>query len=332
MMCMPTVLVTGGAGYVGSHCCKAFAQAGWNVVVLDDLSRGHRQAVRWGPLVEARIDDAVAVAAALREHRPDLVAHFAAYAYVAESVERPDLYYANNSAATLSLLETMRAEGFFRLLFSSTCASYGHPAYLPIDEKHPQAPINPYGWSKFVVERMLEDYAPAFGFASIALRYFNAAGCDLDGEIGEDHDPEPHVIPLALKAALDRSGPFRVLGTDYDTRDGSAVRDYIHVSDLADAHVLAGARLLAGSTGAEVFNLGTGRGTTVLEIADAVDRATGGGLVVERGPRRPGDPAALVASANKARSVLGWEPVRSDIGTIVETALRWERRKRDVAS
>lgn len=325
---MPTVLVTGGAGYVGSHACKAFAQAGWNVVVLDDLSRGHAHAVKWGPLIRARIDDTVAVADALRAHRPDLVAHFAAYAYVGESVERPDIYYANNSVATLSLLETMRAEGCLRLLFSSTCASYGHPAYLPIDEKHPQSPINPYGWSKFIIERMLEDYARAFAMDSIALRYFNAAGCDPDGDIGEDHDPETHAIPLAIAAALDRSGVFKVFGTDYDTRDGSAVRDYIHASDLADAHVRAGTRLIEGAKGVDVFNLGTGRGTTVLEVAAAVGLATGGHLVVERGPRRPGDPATLVASADKAGALLEWRPTRSDIDTIVETAVRWERRKR----
>lgn len=321
-------MVTGGAGYIGSHCCKAFSRAGWDVVVLDDLSRGNADAVRWGPLVHAGIDDVDAVSNALREHRPDLVAHFAAYAYVGESVERPDRYYANNSAATLALIETMRANSCTRLLFSSTCASYGRPSYLPIDELHPQVPINPYGWSKFIIERMLEDYAAAFGFQSIALRYFNAAGCDPDGEIGEDHDPETHAIPLAVAAALDRAAAFRVYGTDYDTRDGSAVRDYIHVSDLADAHVRAGARLLGGTSGADVFNLGTGRGTTVLEVAAAVDRATGGGLVVECAPRRPGDPAALVASAEKARSILGWEPTLSDVDIIVETALRWQRRRR----
>jgi UDP-arabinose 4-epimerase len=325
---MPTVLVTGGAGYVGSHGCKAFAADGWEVVVLDDLSRGHREAVRWGPLVEARIDDAAAVGDALARFRPDLVAHFAAFAYVGESVERPDLYYRNNTAATLALLEAMRASDCRRLLFSSTCASYGHPTYLPIDEQHPQAPVNPYGWSKFVVERMLEDYAAAFGFSTTALRYFNAAGCDPDGEIGEDHEPETHAIPLAIAAALDRTGAFCVHGTDYDTRDGSAVRDYIHVSDLADAHVLAGARLLDAGPGAEVFNLGTGRGTTVLEIADAVSRATGGDMAVTRGPRRPGDPAALVASAAKAQAVLGWEPRRSSIDEIVGSALRWQRHRR----
>jgi UDP-arabinose 4-epimerase len=319
-----TVLVTGGAGYVGSHCCKAFAAAGWQVVTLDNLSRGWRDAVRWGPLIEGDIADEPTVIAAIEQYRPDLVAHFAAFAYVGESVEQPDIYYRNNSVGTLALLEAMRKAGLKRLLFSSTCASYGHPVRLPIDESHPQAPINPYGWSKFIIERMLEDYARAYGFSSIALRYFNAAGCDPDGEIGERHEPETHAIPLAITAALRADGVFRVFGTDFDTRDGSAVRDYIHVSDLADAHVLAGERLL-GSEGADIFNLGTGTGTTVLEIAAAVDRATGGGLRLQHDPRRPGDPAMLVASAEKARRELGWIPTRSDIDMIVRTALAWQQ-------
>ena len=321
---MRKVLVTGGAGYVGSHCCKAFAAAGWEVVVLDNLSRGWRDAVRWGPLIEADIADEAAVIAAIERYKPDLVAHFAAFAYVGESVEQPDLYYRNNSVGTLALLEAMRKAGLKRLLFSSTCASYGHPVRLPIDETHPQAPINPYGWSKFIIERMLEDYARAYGFSSIALRYFNAAGCDPEGEIGERHEPETHAIPLAIAAALKADGAFNVLGTDFDTRDGSAVRDYIHVSDLADAHVLAAERLLT-SEGADVFNLGTGTGTTVLEMAAAVARATGTALPLIHAPRRAGDPATLVASAEKARHELGWTPTRSDIDMIVRTALAWQQ-------
>ncbi len=285
---MKTVLVTGGAGYVGSHCAKAFSQAGWQVVTLDNLSRGWADAVKWGPLVQADIADRDAVERTIRQYQPDIVAHFGAYAYVGESVQQPDLYYANNSASTLALLEAMRACGLARLLFSSTCASYGNPVRLPIDESHPQSPINPYGWSKFIIERMLEDYARAYGFASIALRYFNAAGCDPDGEIGERHEPETHAIPLAIAAALN-GGTFDVLGTDHDTRDGSCIRDYIHVCDLADAHVLAAERLLE-TTGAEVFNLGTGNGTSVLEIVAAVNRATGGSLHARHAPRRDGDP------------------------------------------
>jgi len=328
---MKTILVTGGAGYVGSHCCKAFAARGWTVVTLDNLSRGFADAVKWGPLVVADIADREAVASAIEAHAPDVVAHFAAYAYVGESVDRPELYYQNNSAGTLALLETMRATGVRSLLFSSTCASYGHPVRLPIDESHPQAPINPYGWSKFIIERMLADYAVAHSLNSIALRYFNAAGCDPDGEIGENHEPETHAIPLAIQAAED-GGVFRVNGLDFDTRDGSAVRDYIHVADLADAHVLAAERLVSGpGYGAEVFNLGTGVGTTVLEVAAAVNRATGDRLRVEHGPRRPGDPATLVAAADKARAILGWTPSRSGIDTIVATALAWERKRRAAA-
>lgn len=322
---MKTVLVTGGAGYVGSHCCKAFAAAGWRVVTLDNLSRGWACAVKWGPLIEADIADSAAVEAALRKFEPDVVAHFAAYAYVGESVDRPEIYYQNNSAGTLALLEAMRACGQRRVLFSSTCASYGHPVSLPIDEEHPQSPINPYGWSKFIIERMLEDYARAHNFDSIALRYFNAAGCDPDMEIGERHEPETHAIPLAIAAGL-AGGIFNVFGTDFETRDGSAIRDYIHVCDLADAHVLAAERLVSGAgRGADVFNLGTGRGTSVLEIAAAVNRATGGGLKLLHGPRREGDPAELVASAQKALDVLGWLPKRSDIDFVVHTALAWQR-------
>ncbi|WP_150290553.1 UDP-glucose 4-epimerase GalE [Sphingobium estronivorans] len=324
---MKTVLVTGGAGYVGSHCCKAFAAAGWNVVTLDNLSRGWASAVKWGPLIEADIADRAAVESALREYRPDVVAHFAAYAYVGESVAQPDIYYQNNSAGTLALLEAMRACGQRHILFSSTCASYGNPVRLPIDETHAQSPINPYGWSKFIIERMLEDYARAYDFQSIALRYFNAAGCDPDGEIGERHEPETHAIPLAIAAGI-AGGAFNVFGTDFDTRDGSAIRDYIHVCDLADAHVLAAERLLRGEgTGADIFNLGTGNGTSVLEIAAAVNRATGGRLQLLYAPRREGDPAQLVASAQKARDVLGWAPTRSDIDSIVDTALAWQLRQ-----
>jgi UDP-arabinose 4-epimerase len=320
---MRTVLVTGGAGYVGSHACKAFARAGWQVVALDNLSRGWPEAVRWGPLVVGDIADAACVQAALDQYRPDVVAHFAAYAYVGESVEQPDIYYRNNSVGTLNLLDVLRGSPCRRVIFSSTCASYGHPVRLPIDETHPQAPINPYGWSKFIIERMLEDYAVAYGLTSTSLRYFNAAGCDPEGEIGERHEPETHAIPLAIAAAV-QGGVFRVNGTDFDTRDGSAVRDYIHVSDLADAHVLAAERLLS-TEGAQVFNLGTGTGTSVLELVAAVERATGERLHVEYGPRRPGDPATLVAAADKARQELGWKPSRSDIDTIVETALAWQR-------
>ncbi|MDK4701976.1 UDP-glucose 4-epimerase GalE [Rhizobium sp. CNPSo 4062] len=323
---MRTVLVTGGAGYIGSHCCKAFAEAGWSVVTYDNLSRGWRDAVKWGPLVEGDIADAETVAATLRQYRPDVVAHFAAYAYVGESVEFPELYYRNNTFGTLVLIEEMLKAGINRLIFSSTCASYGIPSRTPIDESHPQWPINPYGWSKFMIERMVEDFARARGLNAVMLRYFNAAGCDPDGEIGERHEPETHVVPLAIEAAIRSGRTFTINGTDFDTRDGTAIRDYIHVSDLAQAHVLGGEKLLRDE-GVHVYNLGTGNGTTVRELVDAVSRISRRGLPVAYGPRRAGDPPALVAAADKAERELGWVPRHSGINRIIETALAWYRRR-----
>ncbi|TPK79051.1 UDP-glucose 4-epimerase GalE [Mesorhizobium sp. B2-4-17] len=323
---MKTVLVTGGAGYIGSHCCKAFAESGWSVIAYDNLSRGWRDAVKWGPIVEGDISDAATVSAALRQYRPDVVAHFAAYAYVGESVEHPELYYRNNSFGSLVLLEEMLKVGVDKLIFSSTCASYGVPVRSPIDEMHPQSPINPYGWSKFIIERMVDNLSSAHGLNAVILRYFNAAGCDPDGEVGERHEPETHVIPLAIEAAIRPGRIFTVNGTDFDTRDGTAVRDYVHVTDLARAHVLAGEKLLRDK-GVDVYNLGTGTGTTVKELVDAVNRASGSRLPVVYGPRRAGDPPALVAAAGKACRELGWTPEQSGIDRIVETALAWYRSR-----
>jgi UDP-arabinose 4-epimerase len=320
-----TVLVTGGAGYVGSHCCKAFARAGWNVVTLDNLSRGWRDAVRWGPLIECDIRDLVEVRGAFEKFKPDLVAHFAAFAYVGESIDDPAIYYGNNTEGTLALLNSMRAAGCHRLLFSSTCASYGVPRSFPVDETHPQAPINPYGWSKMIIERMLEDFGKAYGIGSVSLRYFNAAGCDPEGEIGERHEPEPHAIPLAIEAARRTDRPFTILGTDFPTPDGSAIRDYIHVNDLARAHLLAGEMLLQRG-GTHVFNLGTGVGTSVLELIETVKRVAKREPAVRHGPRRSGDPAKLVASFAKAERELGWRPQHSQIEFIIETALNWRDR------
>lgn len=322
---MKTVLVTGGAGYVGSHACKAFAAAGWRVVVYDNLSRGWADAVKWGPLVQGDVLDRTTLEAALQSHRPDLVAHFAAVAYVGESVVDPAIYYRINTAGSSSLLEAMRNQGVSRLLFSSTCATYGDPVRLPIDETHPQSPVNPYGWSKLFVEQMIKDHAAAYGLSAVCLRYFNAAGADPDLDIGERHEPETHVIPLALRAALGRNAGFQIYGSDFETRDGSAIRDYIHVSDLADAHVLAAEALMTRS-GVAVYNLGTGAGTSLFELVQEVRQATGRNFQPLRGPRRPGDPAVLVASADKARNELGWKPTRSDIATILATALAWERK------
>lgn len=323
---MKNVLVIGGAGYVGSHCCKAFAAAGWKVTTFDNLSRGWREAVKWGPLIEGDLLNPQAISAAVRDVQPDLIAHFAAFAYVGESVARPELYYRNNSVGTLNLLDAMVEHGVTPLLFSSTCASYGVPLQLPIDESHPQVPINPYGESKLVAERMLRDYTAAHGLRTVALRYFNAAGADIDGEIGERHEPETHAIPLAIEAAITPGATFTVMGHDFDTRDGSAVRDYIHVADLAAAHVAAGEFALANQ-GSHVFNLGTGVGTTVLELLAAVERVSGYPPVVVMGQRRTGDPAALVASFAKAKDVLGWAPRYSEIDTIVKTALSWRMQQ-----
>lgn len=321
-----SVLVTGGAGYIGSHACKALAQAGYTPVVYDNLSRGHREAVRWGPLVEGEIADRAAVTAALRAHGVSSVMHFAAFAYVGESGTDPALYYRNNVVGTLALLDAMRDAGVGQIVFSSTCATYGLPERMPIAETTPQHPVNAYGETKLAIERVLYWYGQAYGVRSVALRYFNAAGCDRDGEIGEAHDPETHLIPLVLRAALGSAGPVSIFGTDYATPDGTAIRDYIHVEDLASAHVLA-IRYLADGGASTALNLATGQGYSVREIIAAVARATGRDVPQREAPRRPGDPPALVADPSLARSVLGWRAECSDLDTIIGTALAWERRR-----
>ena len=327
---MKTILVTGGAGYVGAHCAKRFAEAGWQVVCFDNLSRGWRENVRWGPLVVGDLLQPALLHNALMQWRPDIVAHFAALAYVGESVSNPDFYYRNNIVGSLNLLEAMRATGIRRLIFSSTCATYGVPQQIPIDETHPQQPINPYGWSKLMVERMIEGFVDAHELDAVILRYFNAAGGDPDGEIGERHEPETHAVPLAIAAALG-GDPFRTLGTDFPTPDGTAIRDYVHVSDLADAH-LAAADFLAGNSGRHIFNLGTETGTSVRELLAAVGRVVGTAVPTIDDARRPGDPAKLVAAAGHARKVLGWTPTRSDLDTIVATALRWHQHEQQLRS
>ena len=319
---MRTIFVTGGAGYVGSHCCKAFAAAGWRVVVFDNLYRGWRDLARFGEFVEGDILDLPRLTAAMVEARPDVVAHFAALTYVGESVADPARYYENNATGSWNILAAMRAAGCSKIIFSSTAATYGEPQEIPMPETHRQLPINPYGWSKLIVERMLHDYAAAYGLRYAALRYFNAAGADPDGEVGERHDPETHVIPLAIRGALSDEYVFTIFGDDFDTRDGTCVRDYVHVTDLALAHRLAADHLADGGEGG-AFNLGTGTGTTVKEIADAVETVSGKPLKRAVGPRRAGDPPTLVASNAKAREVLGWSPQRSDIAIIVKDAWAW---------
>ncbi|SAK48191.1 UDP-glucose 4-epimerase [Caballeronia fortuita] len=315
-------LVTGGAGYIGSHTCKMLARAGHTPIVFDNLSTGHADAVKWGPLCIGDLLDATALDAAFEEHRPDIVIHFAALAYVGVSMQDPASYYRVNVDGTQSLLDAMRRHDVSRIVLSSSCATYGIPAVLPITEDTPQHPVNPYGFTKLVTERMAADYARAYGLRWIALRYFNAAGTDPEGELGERHDPETHAIPLAIAAALGTGSAFNVMGTDYPTPDGSAVRDYVHVNDLADAHLRAMTHLLqGGDSGA--FNLATGRGTSVLELLDAVHAATGKRVNATLAKRRAGDPPALYAQAEKAQRVLGWKPQYTDIGPIVGTAAKW---------
>jgi UDP-glucose-4-epimerase GalE len=322
---MSTILVTGGAGYVGSHACKALAAAGHTPVTYDNLSRGHREFARWGPLEIGDIADAAKLDSAFARHRIDAVMHFAALAYVGESVEQPALYYRNNVGGTLELLEAMRRAGVKLLVFSSTCSTYGVPERMPITEDLPQQPINPYGMSKLVVERVLRDYEPAYGLRSVALRYFNAAGCDPDGEVGEDHDPETHLIPRVLMAADGMLPQVDVFGTDYPTPDGTCLRDYIHVADLADGHVRALAYLQRGGASTAI-NLGTGRAFSVREVIAAAERVTGRRIPVHEGPRRAGDPPVLVADATRARLVLGFAPGFTEIEPIVATAWRWHER------
>ena len=322
---LQSILVTGGAGYVGSHASKALAAAGCLPVVYDSLSRGHRNAVKWGPLIEGDLHDRPRLAEAMRAHRVDAVMHFAAFAYVGESVSCPELYYRNNVVGTLALLDAMREAGVGRMVFSSTCAVYGIPETVPIRETTARAPLNPYGETKLAIERALHWYGNAHGMRYAALRYFNAAGADPDGEIGENHDPETHLIPLVLRAALGSGEKLRIFGTDYPTRDGTAIRDYIHVSDLADAHVRA-LRYLAEGGDSIALNLGTGSGHSVREVVAAVERVTGRGVPQCEASRRPGDPPELVADATLARERLAWQPRYSDLDTIVRTALAWENR------
>jgi UDP-arabinose 4-epimerase len=319
---MAKILVTGGAGYIGSHVCKALAQRGHVPVTYDNLVNGHDWAVRWGPLEVGDIADRPALESVVARHAPEAVIHLAAYAYVGESVVDPGKYYRNNVAGSLTLLEVLRDRGVGRLIFSSTCAVYGIPEATPIEEDAQLAPINPYGASKRMIEQMLADFHVAHGLDSVSLRYFNAAGADPDAEIGEAHDPETHLIPLVLDAAQGARSHVTVYGDDYDTPDGTCIRDYIHVSDLAEAHLLA-LDWIQGRTGAHAFNLGNGRGFSVQEVIDSVRRVTGRPVTAEVGPRRPGDPPRLVGSADRARRALGWTPNHDELDAIVETAWRW---------
>jgi len=313
------VLVTGGAGFIGSHICKALWRAGLVPVAYDNLSTGHADNVRWGKLVQADIQDHFALRSAIAAFHVECVVHCAADAYVGESVENPQKYYRNNVAGSLALLDACLEQGIDRIVFSSSCATYGVPPILPIDERTEQAPINPYGRTKLIFEMMLKDYAAAYGLRFATLRYFNASGADPDGDLKERHDPETHLIPRALMAASGSAGQLQIFGSDYPTPDGTCVRDYIHVSDLARAHVAAVRQLLDGGPSL-TLNLGSGRGTSIQEVLNAIHRITSKAVPVSLEPRRPGDPPILYADTRKAETDLGFRPELSDIDTIIRTA------------
>lgn len=317
------ILVTGGAGYIGSHAVRHFLARGHDVRVYDNLSMGHRRAVPADRLIEADLAEAHRLDQVLVEHRTEAVVHFAASAFVGESVTNPAKYYRNNLVNTLTLLDALRRHGVQRFVFSSTCATYGVPLTVPITENEPQKPINPYGNGKLAVEFALADYSAAYGWGFAALRYFNAAGAAPDGSIGEDHKPETHLIPLVLQAAAGQRQAIQVFGTDYPTPDGTCVRDYIHVDDLAEAHLLALEKLSPGV--ALKLNLGTGRGYSVREVIRVAEEVTGKKVPVQEGPRRSGDPPVLVAAADRARRELGWTPKYAELRPIVETAWNWHR-------
>jgi UDP-glucose-4-epimerase GalE len=316
------ILVTGGAGFIGSQTCKALSRAGYLPVTYDDLSRGHDWAVQWGPLEVGNIADAERLGDVIRRYRPEAVVHFAGFGYVGESMDAPDIYYLNNVIRSGQMLETLRQRGLHNIVFSSSCATYGGVHERTIDESVEQRPISTYGFTKLVIERMLNDYGRAFGFRSLALRYFNAVGADPDGEIGECHEPEPHFLPCVLRVAAGREPFVAINGADYPTVDGTCVRDYVHVHDLARGHVLAVQGLLDGAvTGA--INLGTGRGSSLMEIIQVARRVTGRQITTVIKPRREGDPAYAVADARRAAQLLGWKPAFADVDQAVTHAWNW---------
>ncbi|HNT29587.1 MAG TPA: UDP-glucose 4-epimerase GalE [bacterium] len=320
------ILIAGGAGYIGAHTNKRFYQQGQKTIVLDNLSYGHQEFARWGEYVEADIDDIEALRSIFKKYSIEAVMHFCAFTYVGESVSDPYKYYVNNVANTLNLLQVMREFDVKYFVFSSTCATYGEPQKLPLTEDHPQAPINPYGESKLMVEHILRDFSRAYGLNYVALRYFNAAGADPDAEIGEWHEPETHLIPLVLDAALGKRENIKIFGTDYDTPDGTCVRDYIHVFDLADAHILALEYLKKGGE-STAFNLGNGSGYSVRQVIDVVRKVTSREIAVVEQERREGDPPVLVGGVAKAQTILGWQQQYPDLETIISTAWKWHEKQ-----
>jgi len=322
---MMNVLVVGGAGYIGSHMVKMLSNYGCSVTTLDDLSSGHRDAVLCGDFIQGNFGDRVVLDDTLSRGF-DVVMHFASFIQVGESIKHPEKYYRNNVTYTLGLLDAMRAHGVNKFIFSSTAAIFGEPQYTPIDEQHPLQPINPYGRTKLMVEHVLADYNLAYGFKSVCLRYFNAAGADPEGKLGERHDPETHLIPLVLQVASGRRPSISIFGNDYNTSDGTCIRDYIHIHDLCSAHWLALLSLMNGAD-SQSYNLGNGNGFSVKEVIDIVEQVTGRKISVVNGPRRYGDPARLVADSRLAGEKLGWQPQYAELATIIEHAWRWELRK-----
>jgi UDP-glucose 4-epimerase len=321
---MNEILVVGGAGYIGSHMCKYLFQNGFQPIVLDNLIYGHKEAVKWGPFYKGSTADKALLPKIFAQHCIKAVMHFAAFAYVGESVTDPAKYYVNNVSNTIALLEAMKDYDINVFIFSSTCATYGEPVEIPMTEGHPQRPINPYGRSKLMVEQILNDFSESYGLQSISLRYFNAAGADPDGELGEDHRPETHLIPLVLQTALGLREEISIFGDDYPTRDGTCIRDYIHINDLAQAHLLALEHLLDGSAGG-MYNLGNGDGHSVLEVVETARRVTQKKIPARVVGRREGDPAILIGSSEKAVSELGWSPRYQDLEAIIQTAWNWHK-------
>ena len=320
----PDILVVGGAGYIGSHMCKYLANSGYTPVVLDSLVYGHSEAVKWGPFYKGSMENKELLDHVFKHHQIAAVMHFAAYCYVGESVKEPAKYYHNNVSNTAILLDEMVKHGIDNFIFSSSCATYGEPVEIPITENHPQNPVNPYGRTKLMVEQILSDFEHAYGLRHICLRYFNAAGADPDGEIGEDHRPETHLIPLVLQAALGKMQAVSIFGDDYPTPDGTCIRDYIHINDLAQAHLLALRQLFNGMPSG-CFNLGNGEGYSVKEVVNRAIQITGRNIPVQITGRRQGDPAVLVGSSKKAMEALGWKPQFADLETIISTAWNWHK-------
>ncbi|RAP43680.1 UDP-glucose 4-epimerase GalE [uncultured Methanosphaera sp.] len=319
------ILIVGGAGYIGSHVNKALNEEGYETVILDNLSYGHEESIKWGTFCNCDLNNIDDVDEVFNKYDITAVMHFSSFIDVGESVRNPEKYYHNNVLNTMNLLHVMLKHDVKKFIFSSTCATYGVPQKIPLVEDHPQNPINPYGWTKLMVERILKDYDKAYGLKSVILRYFNASGADKSGEIGEWHNPETHLIPLILDAAMGKREDIKIFGTDYDTPDGTCIRDYIHVTDLADAHILS-LKYLEQNNKSNQFNLGNGQGFSVREVIESVKRVTGKDFKVTESERREGDPSILIGSSKKAKKVLGWTPQYTDIDQIVETAWNWHQK------